>query len=263
MRRHVAILLFALLTLGACRSRDSARPLEPKQIVDLSPPLTESTTCQLLGRSACDALGIPQSLSFRPVIPAKPDHSFGFMTYTLMSQEGAHLDAPGRLLRNGARVDEVPLKRLCGPMRLWDLRWHDRHSPLEITDLSQLSPVQPGDVLVLYTGYVPPSDDDWPLYTWLSPQAAAWLATKPIRALATDMPSIGNIQHSWSLLDQNRPPEEVWAVQIPFFQAGIPVIEGLTNLDELLHEKKVTFVGFPLPITSRSGAPMRAAALVY
>jgi len=37
----------------------------------------------------------------------------------------------------------------------------------------------------------------------------------------------------------------------------------LTNLGHIVGEKNIVFVGFPLAIADRSGAPMRAAALVY
>ena len=77
------------------------------------------------------------------------------------------------------------------------------------------------------------------------------------------MPSIGSFSRYADLMDKNRPPEEVWAERLVFFQQGIPVIEGLTNLGHLLGEKNIVFVGFPLPIADRAGAPMRAAALVF
>jgi kynurenine formamidase len=81
--------------------------------------------------------------------------------------------------------------------------------------------------------------------------------------LATDMPSIGSFSRYADLMDKNRPPEEVWAERLAFFQAGIPVVEGLTNLGRLMGEKNIVFVGFPLAIADRSGAPMRAAALIF
>ncbi len=89
------------------------------------------------------------------------------------------------------------------------------------------------------------------------------MAGKRIRALATDMPSIGSLSRYADLMDKNRPPEEVWAERIALAKEGIPVIEGLANLGQLVGEKGIVFVGFPLAIADRSGAPMRAAALLY
>jgi kynurenine formamidase len=77
------------------------------------------------------------------------------------------------------------------------------------------------------------------------------------------MPSIGSFSHYADLMDKNRPPEEVWAERLAFFKAGIPVIEGLTNVVHLLGYRDIVFVGFPLAVADRGGAPMRAAALVF
>ncbi|MBI4515472.1 MAG: cyclase family protein [Deltaproteobacteria bacterium] len=262
MRPHPLVLVLAAV-IAACRSTETLRPPEPKQIIDLSPSLTEDSACRQLGRRACEFLGVPQRGPFTAVVPAKPHHSYGMMTFTLLSHGGAHLDAPGRLLREGLRADQVPLNRLYGPARVWDLRWHDRHTPLQINDLSQQSEVQPGEVLLLLTGYSPPAAGEWPVHTWLSAQAASWLAARPLRALATDMPSIGNFEQLAHALELDRQPAEVWAERLAFFQAGIPVIEGLINLEQLVGEPMVVFAGLPLALADRSGAPMRAIALVY
>ncbi|HUI26834.1 MAG TPA: cyclase family protein [Candidatus Kryptonia bacterium] len=262
MRAYPTLLITLVVMAYGCRSH-APDPLQPKRIVDLSPPVSEVSACQWLGRRACESIGIPARLPFTPVKPGNPQFSFGFMMFTVVSHSGAHLDAPGRLIRDGVAADQVPLERLYGPVQLWDVRWHDRTTPLQINDLTQQPEIRPGHILLLLSGYTPPATGDWPTYTWLSPQAASWLAAQPIRALATDMPSIGSLQQSWKLLEQEQQPEEVWAERLPFFSAGIPVIEGLTNLEQLLHEETATFVGFPLAIADRSGAPMRAAALVY
>jgi kynurenine formamidase len=255
--------LCAFIALSACGSGDVSHLAEPKRIVDLSPALGQNTACQRLGIRTCDFLGAPTYNPFTLVTPADTNRSFGMMTFALLSHGGAHLDAPGRLLRDGARADQVPLDRLYGPARVWDLRWHDRHTPLQITDLTQQPSLHPGEVLLLITGYDPPGPGDWPVYAWLSPQVASWLAAQHPRALATDMPSIGSFERCAELLEHGRPPEEVWAEHLPFFQTGIPVIEGLINLEQLVGESTIIFAGLPLAIADRSGAPLRAVAFVY
>jgi kynurenine formamidase len=151
---------------------------------------------------------------------------------------------------------------LYGRARVVDLRWKDKHTPLQITDLEN-DRIVANEILILFVGYTPPQDDDWPTYSSLSVQAAQWLAAKKIRALATDMPSIGSFSRYAELMEKGRPPEEVWAERLAFMQVGIPVIEGLTNLGHLLGRKNIVFVGFPLAIADNAGAPMRAAALIF
>lgn len=265
-RSQLALVLIAscLSTgfLSSCRGATAVTVAVPRKIIDLSPPLTPDLAVRQFGHRACEFLGIKKEIPFKPVVPANKDYAFGLTSFELVSHVGAHLDAPGRLLKGGERADQVPLEKLFGRAQVIDLRWKDRHSPLQITDLENYE-IEPDRILILYVGYQQPADDDWPSYSPVSVEAAQWLAQRSIRALATDMPSIGSFSRYAELMEKDRPPQEVWAERLAFSTAGIPVVEGLTNLGSILKEENVVFVGFPLAIADRSGAPMRAAALVY
>ena len=253
---------FLVVGLLGCRGAGPIGLAMPKKIVDLSPVISEDLPVRQLGHRAVEFLGMKERLTFVPVTPSNEQYTFGLMYYELPSHVGAHLDAPGRLLKGGERADQVPLEKLYGRAKLIDLTWKDRHSPLQITDLETYS-IAANDILLLFVGYTRPQDEDWPTYSPISAQAAQWLASKKIRTLATDMPSIGSFSRYADLMEKNRPPEEVWAERLAFLQAGIPVVEGLTNLADLKGEQNIVFAGFPLAIADRSGAPMRAVALVY
>lgn len=256
------LVLLVALGLSGCRTSGSVSVPMPRKIIDLSPVITEDLPVRQFGHRACEFLGIKERVVFTPVLPSKESYAFGLTYFELPSNLGAHLDAPARLLKGGERADQVPLDRLYGRARIVDLRWKDRSSPLQITDLENYN-IAANEILVLFVGYSQPQEEDWPAYSSISVQAAQWLAAKKIRALATDMPSIGSYSRYADLMEKNRPPEEVWAERLAFFQAGIPVIEGLTNVGHLVGEKNVVFIGFPLPIADRSGAPVRAAGLVF
>lgn len=256
------IVLLAVNGLIGCRGGGSVGLPMPKKVVDLSPVITEDLPVRQFGHRACAFLGLKERIPFTPVVPSKDEYAFGLAYFEVASNLGAHLDAPGRLLKGGERADQVPLEKLYGRARVIDLRWKDRNTPLQISDLENYS-ITPNEILMLFVGYSQPQDEDWPTYSPVSVQAAQWLAAKKIRALATDMPSIGSFSRYADLMDKNRPPEEVWAERLAFSQAGIPVIEGLSNLGHVVGEKNIIFVGFPLAIADRSGAPMRAAALIF
>lgn len=267
-RRAVSTLLIlgisASCGLPGCRGSGSAGIPTPRRIVDLSPPITEDLAVRQFGHRACEFLGVPERFQFTPVVPANPDYAFGLTRFELVSHIGAHIDAPGRLLANGARADQVPLTKLYGPAEVLDLRWKDRQSALQVTDLENYSgQIGKNRILILYVGYAQPRDEDWPAYPPISVEAARWLAEKGIRALATDMPSIGSFSRYADLMDKGRPPEDVWAERLEFLKRDIPIIEGLTNVGKILGEQNVVFAGFPLPIADRSGAPVRAAALIF
>src|SRR3972149_1508744 len=46
---------------------------------------------------------------------------------------------------------------------------------------------------------------------------------------------------------RRQPREGMWTESLPLFQARIPVIVGLVNLEALARERKIIFAGFPLP----------------
>ncbi len=263
MTRRLLSLAFALcglLALAGCRG-SKEMPL-PQRIVDLSPALTADINLQRLGYRALEFLGTSGRITSIPIHPKDPAMAFGLRELSLPSHSGTHLDAPARLLRSGQHPADVRLDQVVGRARLVDLRWHDRHAPIQITDL-ELTPIQTDDVVLLYLGYEPPTGDEWPRFAPLSVQASEWLVAKKVRAVATDLPAIVRFDDIEERVKRGQPPEAVWAEYLPLFQANIPLIAGLINLDQLAGERSVVFAGFPLPIVDADGAPVRAAALVY
>lgn len=267
MRAHLVLILLGLLSLCGpmgCRGGGNAGVPMPKAIIDLSPPLTEDIAVRQFGHRACEFLGLAERFQFTPIIPSNPEYAFGLTRFEMVTHMGAHLDAPARLLKNGESAVEVDLRKLYGPAQVLDLRWKDRQTALQVTDLENYkSQIVPNRILILYVGYAQPKDEDWPAYPHLSVEAAKWLAAAGIKALATDMPSIGSFSRYADLMDKGRSPEEIWEERLVLFQKGIPIVEGLTNVSKILTEENIIFVGFPLAIPDRSGAPMRAAALIF
>ena len=54
--------------------------------------------------------------------------------------------------------------------------------------------------------------------------------------------------------------EEITAVHQTLLQAGIVIVEGLTNL-ESLREERVFFTALPLKVEGGDGTPVRAIAI--
>ena len=257
--RLVRLLIAAALVAGC--ERGPSVPI-PREIVDLSPMISPDLNIQRLGTRTLSFLATDGRVRSTPVVPADATFTWGMRTIEFLSHTGAHLDAPSRLLRGGETPARVDLSDLLGPARVIDLRWHNRHTPIQITDL-ELKPIEEGEIVILFVGYEPPAPGEWPRYAPLSAQAAEYLTAKKIRALATDLPAIVRFDDIESRMTRGQPPEEVWAEYLPLFQAGIPIIAGLVNLDAIVKEPNVAFVAFPLPLPIADGAPVRAAALVY
>jgi len=255
-----ALGLTALLLATGCNRAGSVP--QPRKIVDLSPIVTPDLNLRRLGPKVLDFFGTDGRTRVVPLLPEDPSLAYGVGMLEIMTHTGAHLDAPSRLLRGGEPPARIRLDSVFGPARVVDLRWHDRHSPIQITDL-ELKPIEEGEIVILFVGYEPPEGNEWPRFAPLSEQAAQWLVAKKIRALATDMPAIARFEDVNERLRKHQPPETVWAEQLPFFQAQIPVIAGLVNIDAIARETSVVFVGLPLSLAIGNGSPMRAAAFVY
>ena len=55
--------------------------------------------------------------------------------------------------------------------------------------------IEPGDVVLIYTNYAPPMDEEsYPETVTITREAAEYLAEMPIRAFATDAYSVANVQ---------------------------------------------------------------------
>src|SRR5262245_9961090 len=256
---RLALTMLCQVALLGCWS--SGVPM-PREIVDLSPLITPDINIQRLGTRTLNFLGTDGRVKSTPVMPSDPAYTWGMQVIEILSHTGAHLDAPSRLLRGGETPARIDLSDLYGPARVIDLRWHNRHTAIQITDL-EMQDIEEGEVVILFIGYEAPPANEWAKYAPLSSQASEYLAAKKIRALATDLPSIVRFEDVEDRISRGLPPEEVWAEHLPLFQAGIPIIAGLVNIAAIAKEETVVFVGFPLAFASGVGTPIRAAALVF
>jgi kynurenine formamidase len=247
--------------VGGCAEQKETTPV-PKRVVDLSPTFRPSSPTELLGHVIPQAFGMPSETSFEHHFQTEPLY-LETSTITLMDHVGPHVDAPIHMIEGGKTVEEMPLDQLIGPARILDFRAKPADAPLLPGDFEELG-IEPGDIVVVFVGYEPPSSQDGiPSYPYLSGEAAEYLASIPVRAFSSDMPSTGSLRRYGSLMADNPTSEHVFPEHIAFLRQGIPLIEGLVNVEELVDEESVVFVGFPLKLEGASGGLMRAAALVY
>ena len=253
-----ALLLGSSLVLAGCA--ESAPPV-PRKIIDLSPVITEDLPLRIWGRELLSRVGSRESTQFEHIVKRSPgsDEWKGYVAnsyLTLMNHGGPHVDAPNHLWEGDLSVADYDLEQLIGPLRLIDASSFPKNEPVPLSFIEQ-QPVRPGDVVLLFTGYVPPTGpEELPQYPYLSPEAAEYLASIPVRAYAVDTLSVDSPARD----DRPRGGPKVHAA---FLLKGIPVVEQLMNVESLLDEEQAVFVGFPLKIEGGNGSPIRAAALIY
>lgn len=177
-------------------------------------------------------------VSFRWV---KTPHSW-LTKATLGTHTGTHIDVPRHVFKNGWGVDKAPLEKLAGPCRVLDLvRAKDT---IRVADLVPFR-IRAGERILAKTrnsrlGFRKFYRD----YVYLDGDAAAYLAKKKIALFGSDYLSVKQRGSS-----DNRPHTEL-------LRKGIPIFEGLFLRN--VKPGRYMFVGLPLKLVGRDGAPARA-----
>jgi kynurenine formamidase len=178
---------------------------------------------------------------------------YNITQFSLSSHQGTHLDAPFHFYDDGKTIDQMELQQFYGPACLIDLApggYLEAKTPLTVEMFeNHQDKFQPGAKIVYRTGWErmfgkPEFYSDFPSLTL---EAAEWIAERGIGLLGMDTPTPST---DWKECHHILLKENV----------EIVIVESLTNLNQLPEE--FTFIGFPLNLKGRDGAPIRAVALV-
>lgn len=189
------------------------------------------------------------------VIPHNTVSSIGYniTQISLSTHQGTHLDAPFHFFDDGRTVDQMPLEQCYGPATLVDLApgGHlEARTPLTVAMFEPYAArFQPGAKVIYRTGWSRQFGtreffSDFPTLTL---EAARWIADRRIGLLGMDTPTPSTDWKECHHILLARGVEMV-------------IVEALANLERL--PAQFTFIGFPLNIKGRDGAPIRAVALV-
>ena len=259
-RTLAAVIFFAVFFVG-CSEHQSATPM-PSQIIDLSPTLRASSPSELLGDVITQAFGIPSETTFEHHFQHEPFY-YGMSLITLHDHVGPHADAPIHMIEGGKTIEDMPLDKLFGPAHVLDFRAKTIDEPLVPSDFEDKA-IKPGEIVIVVIDYQPPSSpEEIPSYAYLSGEAAEYLASIPVRAFASNMPSAGSLKRYGALMAEDPNTEHIFPEHLAFLRNEIPLIEGLTNVEALIGKERIVFVGFPLKLEGAGGGLIRAAALVY
>ncbi|NGP77375.1 hypothetical protein G3570_12070 [Balneolaceae bacterium YR4-1] len=261
----VALIMFITVGCGVDQHDSDFNPetILPKEIIDLSPVITENLTEQIWGKAALQMLGFRGTTNFVHVgidTPTYVRNSY----IELFNHGGAHLDAPNHMDKDGMSIEGWDLKKLIGPVKILDATSYKENQPIPVEPLIELN-LSSRDIFILHVAYTPPGDDkDLPSYPFLSSEAVEYLASIPVKAVATDAFSIESFTGFAERVEVGFTGYESL---IPNHHAiltnGIPLFEALENVSELLDKEDVIFLGFPLKIKNGNASPVRAVAFVY
>lgn len=189
---------------------------------------------------------------FRKLL-SMPEDNANITEIQMVVHHGTHVDAPSHFMLNGPTFDEIPLDRLYGPAVIWRIE----KGPLAVItpeDFEAASPrVQPGDMVLLDTGWASHINTEvYEDHASLSDAAAEWLVEHQVKLLGVDFSTPDLTAHM-------RPPGFTWPVHQILLSQGVLVAEHLANLRPLAN-RRVEAMFLAPPIAGADGAPARVVA---
>ncbi len=179
------------------------------------------------------------------------EHGFTEKLLSLYSHTGTHMDAPAHILKGAATLDRLPITTFAGPGVALDFSRLGR-PVIELEDARAFrSQIEGKDFVLLRSGWAGRWGqagyfEDFPV---LSPTAAAWLASFPLKGIGLDCISI----------------DPCSSTDLPNHRAvlgrGLVIVENLTGL-EALAGRDFLFCCWPLKIEDADGSPVRATAVM-
>ena len=177
---------------------------------------------------------------------------------TLNTHIGTHIDAPRHFLADGGSVDRWPLDRLV--MRdavVLDVSGKPEGSGVTADDLERTGVVpaagQVAVIKTLWTNRAWGRPEFWGNTIYLDPSVGEWTAARGIAAVAMDcFPE----KPFWRM---QLAPNERGANHKRWLKAGIPMIQLLTNLDQI--GNRFHIIALPLRLAGMDGSPARVVGV--
>lgn len=167
----------------------------------------------------------------------------------MWSHVGTHMESPFHYLKDREDIAEIPLKRVVGECVMIDFSDKRVKEPITSQALEERGQnIQSGDIVFIRTNlshnYRTGRSHDRPYFTL---DAIQWLVDKQIGCLGVDCSGIEKRD------EPNQPDHEL------LFAHGIPLIEHLTNLDQITKERFFV-VAVPWRVHGLEASPVSVVA---
>ena len=168
----------------------------------------------------------------------------------MITHTGTHIDAPRHFYQQGITIDKLPIDKFIGEAVYLDLSKTKLGTTITMKDIMVYENIiHVNDIVILNTGifkkYLQEAFNT--KYPTISADVANWFVKKEISTFATDATSVDKDGES--------------LIHKILLGANIPIIENLTNLDNIISER-IRLIAMPLKIKNGDGSPCRAIALL-
>ena len=180
------------------------------------------------------------------------DDGYNLELLFFSSHTGTHLDAPYHFIKNGLKINQIPIDRLLGKATIIKLQKNKNTAitKLDITLFEKKNgKISNHSSIFFFTGWQKnlKKDNYFTENPGLSTSAAKYLVSKNINLVGIDSPSIdlGN--------------DESYSVHHILLKNNILIVENLTDLNKI-SSKEFNFTILPLKLKDATGSPVRAVA---
>jgi kynurenine formamidase len=198
---------------------------------------------------------------------------------TASLHSGTHIDAPALFLADGLTVDQIPVDQMFGPGVVVDVPKSD-WGVITAQDLEQAQPkIEPGDIVVLRTGWHQFYDTDEERYVLKGPgmnkDAVDWFVDRQVKMVCCDSPSAEHIfmrLGQWKTLRPDIFPADlqVDAAQFPpasyahktLFRNNILMIDNVGGDVDQVVGRRCTISALAARYAGVEGAPVRMVAIL-
>ncbi|MDR1746358.1 MAG: cyclase family protein [Tannerella sp.] len=167
------------------------------------------------------------------------------------THQGTHIDAPRHFFNKGECIDEVSLERCIVKAVKVDLTAKKPGEAIEIADLNPYAKyIEDGCSVLLHTGWDKqfPKPEFFSAFPYITKELANWFVEKKTGLVGMDMPTPNGVDWKY--------------VHVKMLGAGVLIVEGLANMEQLPDKEPFTFFALPLKLKGRDGSPVRAIAIL-
>jgi len=163
---------------------------------------------------------------------------------------GTHIEAPFHHRKDGAKVADLPLHKLFGNLVVLDFSHKKDNEGITLAEIQKAGAgVKKDDLVFILTG----RDKQYGTKAWqqgpfVTEEAIRWLIDRKIACFGGDA------------ADLEVPGTDYQPVHTALFNAGIPMVESLTNLRAAMNGEYMAVI-LPLPIVELEASPVRIIAV--
>jgi arylformamidase len=162
----------------------------------------------------------------------------------LMNHVGTHIETPFHCLKEGTDLAQIPVSQLAGEAVILDLREAEAEYGVTLAQVqaaaAKAGGIRKGDIVFGQMGKT----------QYFSTEALKWLVDQGMKLMGVDSGGV-ELSHDKTHANVNH---------LVLFRAGVPLIENLTNLDQLTR-LRVKVYALPIPVKGLDAFPLRVIAI--